>query len=254
LRDIQPESACSVSASAGSRDHRIYGMLVLPFTAGLVALQHAARQHFGTDAVEIDNLQYRDAMVLSEAGQRIVQSTCADRNGQRRLPLKSQHRRRCGSGVAHPHVGMVRGHRAPPAAIGPSADHGKMLGRHPGRLLCGRLTRSACNMDHRSAASRRCAAATAGFRALRLPQTLAIDDATSLHPALLDACTSIRRPSPHWRFQPAAGRDATDVSLISIEQFRSAGPPARDVWGSCHTPRRKRGLEILICRHRDLPR
>ena len=55
-------------------DHRIYGMPVLPMTAAIAALCDAARRHFGTDAVALDNFQYRDALVLPEAGERIVQT------------------------------------------------------------------------------------------------------------------------------------------------------------------------------------
>ena len=55
-------------------DHRIYGLPVLPMTVAISALGDAARRHFGTDAVALDNLQYRDALILPEAGERIVQT------------------------------------------------------------------------------------------------------------------------------------------------------------------------------------
>ena len=74
LPDAQFESAYSLQRFAYLDDHRIYGMPVLPTTAGLTALRDAARQYFGSDAVEIANLQYREAMVLPESGERIVQS------------------------------------------------------------------------------------------------------------------------------------------------------------------------------------
>src|SRR6202023_3263740 len=59
LPDVQFESIYSLQRFAYLDDHRIYGMPVLPTTAGLTALRDAARQHFGSDAVEIVNLQYR---------------------------------------------------------------------------------------------------------------------------------------------------------------------------------------------------
>jgi acyl transferase domain-containing protein/surfactin synthase thioesterase subunit/acyl carrier protein len=55
-------------------DHRIYGMPVLPMTAAIAALCDAARRHFGTDEVALDNFQYRDALVLPETGERVVQA------------------------------------------------------------------------------------------------------------------------------------------------------------------------------------
>ena len=77
LRSALPDAqfnAYSLQRFAYLDDHRIYGMPVLPTTAGLTALRDAARQYFGTDAIEIANLQYREAMVLPENGERIVQS------------------------------------------------------------------------------------------------------------------------------------------------------------------------------------
>src|SRR5262249_33492005 len=111
-------------------DHRIYGMPVLPFTAGLVALQQAARQHFGTEAVEIDNLQYREAMVLSEAGERVVQSILAptgtDAADCPRLTL----------GVAHAHDRHgAQDFRAAAGRGQPRPDRAKMLDRHSGRTI-----------------------------------------------------------------------------------------------------------------------
>src|SRR5262245_21862245 len=74
LRDAQFESTYSLQRFAYLDDHRIYGMPVLPTTAGLTALRDAARQYFDSDAVEIANLQYREAMVLPESGECTVQS------------------------------------------------------------------------------------------------------------------------------------------------------------------------------------
>src|SRR5262249_41492241 len=74
LPDAQFESAYSLQRFAYLGDHRIYGMPVLPPTAGVTALRDAARRYFGSDSVEIARLQYREAMVLPERGERIVQS------------------------------------------------------------------------------------------------------------------------------------------------------------------------------------
>ena len=74
LPETQFEAVYSLSRFEYLGDHRIYGMPVLPLTAGLTALSDAARQHFGTDHVALANLQYREALVLPEAGERVVQS------------------------------------------------------------------------------------------------------------------------------------------------------------------------------------
>jgi len=74
LTEVQFESTYSLRRFPYLDHHRIYGMPVLPTTAGLSALRNAACQYFGSDAVEIANFQYRKAMVLPENGERIVQS------------------------------------------------------------------------------------------------------------------------------------------------------------------------------------
>ena len=73
LPDIQFEFLDSLQRFGYLTDHRIYGLPVLPMTAGLAALRDAASQHFGTLKVTIANLQYHEAMVLPENGDRIVQ-------------------------------------------------------------------------------------------------------------------------------------------------------------------------------------
>ena len=47
-------------------------MPVMPLTLALTALREAARQHFSTETVDAANLQYREALVLPETGERIV--------------------------------------------------------------------------------------------------------------------------------------------------------------------------------------
>ena len=71
--DIQFEAIYSLERFGYLNDHRIYGLPVLPMAVGLAVLRELAQQHFGTDAVAVANLQYREALVLPETGDRIVQ-------------------------------------------------------------------------------------------------------------------------------------------------------------------------------------
>ncbi|MGZ5881120.1 MAG: type I polyketide synthase, partial [Xanthobacteraceae bacterium] len=59
MPDAQFESSYSLQRFGYLDDHRIYGMPVLPTTVGLTALRDAAGEYFGSDTVEIANLQYR---------------------------------------------------------------------------------------------------------------------------------------------------------------------------------------------------
>ena len=248
LSDIQFESAYSLKHFAYLDDHRIYGMPVLPFTAGLVALQQAARQHFGTDAVEIDNLQYREAMVLSEAGERIVQSILAPTDTDTADCRFVSTGDDAGDAWRTHMIGMVRRTSAPPPA---AVSLEQIRQRCPTVIPVDRYyaTVRALGLQY-GPSFRGIEMLRRGDREIvarvRLPANLAIDDAPGLHPALLDACLHVypalvaaygdlSEPPPEMRrtFLP-----------ISVEQFRSSGAPARDVW--VHATRREGGADDAI--------
>ena len=73
LPEVQFEAIYSLDRLPYLDDHRIYGMPVLPLTAALTALREAGRQNFNTDGIDVINLQYREAMLLPESGERVVQ-------------------------------------------------------------------------------------------------------------------------------------------------------------------------------------
>jgi acyl transferase domain-containing protein/surfactin synthase thioesterase subunit/acyl carrier protein len=241
LSDIQFESAYSVERFGWLDHHRIYGMLVLPFTAGLVALQQAARQHFGADAVEIGNLQYREAMILPEAGARIVQSILAPTDaGTADCRLVSTGDE---AGEAHwrAHmIGMVRKTSAPPPA---AANLDQIRERCATVIPVERYYATVHALGLQYGPSFR------GIETLRrgdgevcarvrLPAQVAAVDAASLHPALLDACLHVYPAlvSAYGDLSETPRETRRTFLPISIEQFRSAGAPSRDVW--VHATRR----------------
>ena len=73
LPEAQFETSLSLDRLPWLNDHRIYGMPVLPTTVGLCAVADAARQYFNTDQVAVENLQYREALVLPETADCVVQ-------------------------------------------------------------------------------------------------------------------------------------------------------------------------------------
>ena len=237
LPDVQFESAYSLQRFAYLDDHRIYGMPVLPTTVGLTALQGAACQYFGSDAVEIANLQYREAMVLPESGERIVQailtplgdstaefrfvSTGANgadmwrthmvgvarkedpaRNGQTAAPQFDGIRQRCGSSV--PIDRYYETLRALGLEYGASFRAIEMLQRGKGEVL----TR------------------------VRLPPHLSHDGQAGLHPVLLDACLHLYPAlvEDYGDFTQAAQERRCTYLPVSIERFRCANVRAREVW------------------------
>ena len=235
LPEVQFESSYSLERFPYLDDHRIYGMPVLPTTVGLTALRDAARQYFGSDAVEIANLQYREAMVLPESGDRIVQSILTPLDGsavelrfasiganvadtwrthmvgvaRKESPVRSapspfqldRIRQRCAGSI--PVERYYETLRASGLEYGPSFRAIDMLQRGSGEIL----TR------------------------VRLPPNLSIDGQFGLHPALLDAGLHLypaladaygdftRAAEPRHAYLP-----------VGVERFRCAGGQAREVW------------------------
>jgi len=255
LPDVQFESAYSLQHFAYLDDHRIYGMPVLPTTVGLTALRGAACQYFGSDAVEIANLQYREAMVLPESGERIVQSIftplndstaefrfasvdaddVADtwrthmvgvarkedsaRNDQTEPLQLGQVRQRCGNSL--PTDRYYDALRALGLEYGASFRSIEMMQRGNGEIL----TR------------------------VRLPPHLSVDGQSGLHPALLDACLHLYPAlvDAYGDFTEATEEPRQTYLPVGVERFRCAGVPAREVWA--HGVRRQSGNrdpEIVI--------
>jgi len=246
LPDAQFESTYSLQRFPYLDDHRIYGMPVLPTTAGLTALRDAARQYFGSDAVEIANLQYREAMILPESGECIVQSiltplddstaefrfasidaNVADtwrthmvgvarkqdlaRNAQT-VPLQLDHvRQRCASSI--PIDRYYEALRVLGLEYGASFRAIETLQRGNGEIL----TR------------------------VRLPPALSVDGQSGLHPALLDACLHLYPAlvDAYGDFTQAAKEPRRTYLPVSVERFRCAGVRAREVW--VHGVRRQLG-------------
>ena len=238
MPDAQFESSYSLQRFGYLDDHRIYGMPVLPTTVGLTALRDAAGEYFGSDTVEIANLQYREAMILPDSGERIVQSILtpvddstaefrfastgmnsgddwrthmvgvarkqnAAQNGQA-APLELDHvRQRCA--VSIPVERYYESLRALGLEYGGSFRGIEMLQRGSGEVL----TR------------------------VRLPAHLSVDGQSGLHPALLDACLHLYPAlvDAYGDFTQAANGLRRTYLPISVERFRcAAGLRAREVW------------------------
>jgi acyl transferase domain-containing protein/surfactin synthase thioesterase subunit len=237
LPDAQFESAYSLQRFSYLDDHRIYGMPVLPTTVGLTALRDAACRYFGSDAVEIANLQYREAMVLPERGERIVQSILtplgdstaefrfvstgtngADmwrthmvgvarkedpaRNGQTAAPQFDRIRQRCVSSV--PIDRYYETLRALGLEYGASFRAIETLQRGNGEVLA----------------------------RVRLPAPLSLDGQAGLHPVLLDACLHLYSAlvEDYGDFTQAAQERRCTYLPVSVERFRCANVRAREVW------------------------
>jgi acyl transferase domain-containing protein/surfactin synthase thioesterase subunit len=236
LPDAQFESTYSLQRFAYLDDHRIYGMPVLPTTVGLTALREAARQYFGSDAVEIANLQYREAMVLPESGERIVQSILTpldDSTAEFRFASIGTN----GAETWRTHmVGVARKEYAANAQPAP-------LVLYDVRQRCA----SSIQIDRYYETLRALGLEYgASFRAIemlrrgngevltrvRLPPHVSVDGQAGLHPALLDACLHLYPAlvDDYGDFTQAAEAPRRTYLPVSVERFRCAGVCAREFW------------------------
>ena len=197
--------------------------------SGLTALRDAAGEYFGSDTVEIANLQYREAMILPDSGERIVQSILtplddstaefrfasigangaddwrthmvgvARKQGAARsastVPFELDHvRQRCADSI--PVERYYESLRALGLEYGGSFRGIEMLQRGTGEVL----TR------------------------VRLPAHLSVDGQSGLHPALLDACLHLYPAlvDAYGDFTQAANGLRRTYLPISVERFRCA--------------------------------
>jgi acyl transferase domain-containing protein/surfactin synthase thioesterase subunit len=237
LPHAQFESVYSLQRFGYLNDHRIYGMAVLPTTAGLTALQDAAREYFGSDVAEIANLQYREAMVLPESGERVVQSILTP------LDDSTAEFRFASIGT---NVGDTwRTHMIGVARKEDSARSGQVV---PFQLDQVRK-RCDCSIsidryyDALRALGLEYGASFRGIEMLqrgkgevltrvRLPRHLAIDGQSGLHPALLDACLHLYPAliEAYGDFTRTVTEPRRTYLPVHIERFRCVGFPLAEVW------------------------
>ena len=237
LSDIQFESTYSLQRFAYLEDHRIYGMPVLPTTAGLTALRDAAREHFGSDAVEIVNLQYREAMVLPESGERTVQSILTpldDSTAEFRFASIDAN----GADTWRTHmVGVARREEAARNVETVPLQLDNVRQRCASSIPTDRYYETLRSLGLEYGASfRGIEMLQRGNREIltrvRLPPHLSVDGQSGLHPALLDACLHLYPAlvDAYGDFSQVAKEPRRTYLPVGVERFRCAGVCAREVW------------------------
>jgi acyl transferase domain-containing protein/surfactin synthase thioesterase subunit/acyl carrier protein len=243
LPEGQFEASFSLQLLPYLDDHRIYGLPVLPMTAGIAALCDAARRHFGTDEVVLDNLQYRDALVLPEAGERIVQTIVTQVD-----PTTAECR------LASIDAEMQEGWRTHIVCLAQKEGATRTEARWASIGLSEIKQRCATSIpvDHYYLTLRQLGLeygpSFRGIDALHrgaheilahvvMPEQLA-ESTSDLHPALVDAClhTYTALVDPDLGFDPAVSRERCCYLPIDFERFNSRRRGAREVW--VHSVRR----------------
>jgi acyl transferase domain-containing protein/surfactin synthase thioesterase subunit/acyl carrier protein len=224
-------------------DHRIYGMPVLPMTGAIAALWDAIQRHFGTDAVALDNFQYRDALALPEASERIVQAILTPVDG---TTAECQ--------LASIDAEMKEGWRTHVVCL--AQKDGVSPVEHRLESIDLRAVKQRCatfvSVDHYYRTLRRLGLeygpSFRGIQALHcgehevlarvvMPEQLA-ELPSFFHPALLDAClhTYAALVEPRLDFDPAVDRQRCCYLPIDFERFDGCQRGAREVW--VHSVRR----------------
>jgi acyl transferase domain-containing protein/surfactin synthase thioesterase subunit/acyl carrier protein len=244
LPDIQFESSYSLQRFGYLTDHRIYGLPVLPMTAGLAALRDAASQHFGTLKVTIANLQYHEAMVLPENGDRTVQiiltpvdqttaefrlvSVATDAEAAWRSHMIGTVRIDTSDRIQETSIQLDRVKLRCPVGVPIDRYYATLdaMGLEYGPSFRGIETMWRGNGEV--------------LTRVRLPSHLTVDAASNLHPALLDSCLhaypALVDAYSEFEQQPKELR-RTHLP-IGIERFRSngGGSGLQEVW--VHAARR----------------
>jgi acyl transferase domain-containing protein/surfactin synthase thioesterase subunit/acyl carrier protein len=244
LSEVQFEAVYSLQRFGYLTDHRIYGLPVLPMTAGLAALREAASQHFGSPAVKIANLQYHEAMVLPEIGDRIVQiiltpvdqataecrlvSAATDAEAAWRSHMSGTVRIDTSERVHETSIQLDRVKLR--CSVGVPIDRYyttiNAMGLEYGPCFRGIETMWRGNGEV--------------LTRVRLPSHLTVDAALNLHPALLDSCLHAYPALVDANSE--LGREPKELRRthlpIGIEGFRSNGGDSglREVW--VHATRR----------------
>ncbi|HVO92148.1 MAG TPA: acyltransferase domain-containing protein, partial [Terriglobales bacterium] len=237
LPDVQFESVYSLSRFPYLDDHRIYGMAVLPTTVGLTALHDAARQYFSSDAVEIGNLQYREAMILPEHGERTVQlifTPLSDSTAEFNFAST-----RTGEDDSwHTHmIGLARRQSAPSNNNALSVRLEEIKKRCANPIPVRRYYETIRTLGLEYGPS---------FRAIKelqrgngevltrvkLPDSLTTDSQVRLHPALFDACLHFYPAlvDSYGDFTRAPIESRGTYLPVGIERFSCTEVPAREVW------------------------
>ncbi|CUW39721.1 putative Phenolpthiocerol synthesis polyketide synthase ppsA [Magnetospirillum sp. XM-1] len=241
-------------------DHRVHDAIVLPAAAGLAAALGAARQSLGDDDLEVVDFAQRDALVLADDEERPTCLLLEPENGaQARFSLASQGE---GNGAWRTHMeGIVR--RAAPDQPRRNGFDAKRIQRR-----CAISLKASAYYAGMKSLGLGHGAAFRGIESLwrgegealarvRLPDDVALsgggdgpppallDSCLHLYPAVIDALGDFSRPPP---------ADAAMPLPVSIERFRMAASPPRELW--CHVKRRPAnghaGLTIVDIEARDL--
>jgi acyl transferase domain-containing protein/surfactin synthase thioesterase subunit len=194
LKEVQFEAAYGFAQFPFLDDHRVYGLPVLPTTAGLEVAIAGGMSLFASREIELKNFVYREALLLPEEGFRIVHTIFTpDKEGTFLLQILSTDASDGSPWSAH--VSGTLAARAPTSAPDESLSIQDLIARQTQEIPVDRYYQAIARLGLNYGPSFR------GIQALwrgegealsrvRILESLAIEQ-FELHPAFLDACLHV---------------------------------------------------------------
>ena len=235
LKEVQFEATYGLTHFPFLDDHRIYGLPVLPTTAGLEAAIAGGIGLLQSREIELKNVVYREALLVPEEGARIVHTIFTPQD-ERTFVFQVLSTGADGQSPWSSHIGGSLAVRTPEPAPDKHLRIQDLIARQIQEILVDRYYRAIAQLGLNYGPLFR------GIQTLwrgegealshvRMPEPLAIEP-YELHPAFLDACLHIYPAlvQEYGDFKTLPDELKQTFLPISLERVRFLGRGLREAW------------------------
>jgi acyl transferase domain-containing protein/surfactin synthase thioesterase subunit/acyl carrier protein len=235
LKEAQFEALCSLAELPFLADHRIYDLPVLPTVAGLEAAIAGGIRLLSSREIELKNVVYREALLLPEEGDRIVQTIFTPQEKGtfvfQILSISADEQ-----GPWSSHIGGLLALRMPGAGPDGHLRIQDLLARQIQEIPVDRYYRTMAQLGLNYGPSFRGIQALwrgegEAFSRVRIPESVAVEP-YEMHPAFLDACLHIYPAlvKEYGDFASLPGELRRTFLPISLERVRFQARGLKEAW------------------------
>ncbi len=235
LKEVQFEAAYGLAQLPFLDDHRIYGLPVLPTTAGLEAAIAGAKVLLPSREIELKNVVYREALLVPEDGARIVDTIFTPKEEGtfvfQILSTGADEQSRWSS-----HIGGILAVRTPEPAPDKYPPIQNLIARQIQEIPVDRYYRAIAQLGLNYGPSFRGIQAlwrgeSEALSRVRIHEPLAIEP-YNLHPAFLDACLHIYPAlvKEYGDFTTLPGELRRTFLPIGLERVRFFARGLKEAW------------------------